>query len=201
MHLIIYFDYTCAFSYVVAVWLREVEALARDLTIEWRPFIVKEINRPAGEDVPFWEQASAPRSRTGLAFIAGQAAARQGSDVYDRFRFALQAAFHVQHQDIRRPGVLEAIADEAGLDVARFNTDRQEAGLLWEIGQSHQEAVERYAMFGTPTLVFSNGCAVYLKLAQPPMNMEAERVFTLLRELVEQHSVVQEIKLTRQEHS
>ncbi len=66
MHLIIYFDYTCAFSYVVAVWLREVEALARDLTIEWRPFIVKEINRPAGEDVPFWEQASAPVLATSL---------------------------------------------------------------------------------------------------------------------------------------
>ncbi len=33
MRLIVYFDYTCAFSYVAAVWLREVEALERDLTI------------------------------------------------------------------------------------------------------------------------------------------------------------------------
>ena len=55
-------------------------------------------------------------------------------------------------------------------------------------------------MFGTPTLIFPNDYAFYLKLAQAPQGTEAERVFALVRELIEQHPVVQEIKLTRQAH-
>lgn len=58
----------------------------------------------------------------------------------------------------------------------------------------------RYAVFGTPTLVFPTGCTVYLKLASPPEGTEAVRVFTLLRELSMEHPAVPEITLTRQEH-
>lgn len=200
MRLIVYFDYTCSYSYNAALWLRQVEQTQPDLQSEWRPFILKEINRSPGETTPFWEQPGVERTRTALAFIAGQAAMRQGSALYERFRFALQVAFHEQHRDIRQPGVLDAIADAAGLDVTRFNVDRQNPELLQEAGQSHQEAVERYAVFGTPTLIFPTDCAFYLKLAQPPQGAEAERVFALIRELIEEHGVVQEIKLTRQDH-
>lgn len=199
IRLIVYFDYTCSYSYAVALWLRQVEQSVPDLQSEWRPFILKEINRSPHESRHFWEQERAARTRTGLAFIAGQAAMRQGPALYERFRFALQTAFHEEHRDIRRPGVLEAIADAAGLDVARFNVDRQNPELLQEAGQSHQEAVERYAVFGTPTLIYPTDCAVYLKLAQAPQGAEAERVFILIRELIEEHGVVKEIKLTRQE--
>jgi predicted DsbA family dithiol-disulfide isomerase len=201
MHLIVYFDYTCPYSYAAALWLQRVQGREPDLTTEWRPFLVKEINRAPGESVPFWEQEGVTRTRTAQAFIAGQAATRQGPAAYDRFRLALQAAFHAPPRDICQPGVLEALAAEAGLDVARFNADRQDPDLLRETGRSHQEAVQRYADFGTPTLVFPTGCAVYLKLARPPEGTEAERVFVLLRELVVEHPAVQEIKLTRQEHS
>ncbi|MDP9370451.1 MAG: DsbA family protein [Chloroflexota bacterium] len=199
MHLIVYFDYTCPYSYAAAVWLRQVSAVKHDPAIAWRPFVVKEVNRAAGEGPPFWEQEAAVHMRTGFAFLAGQAAARQGGDAADRFRFLLQTAFHTRHLDIREPGVLEELAREAGLDVARFEADRQDTTLLAEVGRSHLEAVARYGVFGTPTLVFSNGCAVYLKLAEPPSETSAPQVFALLRELVEQHPIVQEIKLTRQE--
>jgi predicted DsbA family dithiol-disulfide isomerase len=200
MHLIIYFDYTCPYSYAAALWLQRVQAREPDLTTEWRPFIVKEINRAPGEGVPFWEQEGVMRTRTAQAFIAGQAAARQGPAAYDRFRLALQAAFHAPPRDIREPGVLEVLAAAAGLNVARFTADRQDRGLLREVGRSHQEAVARYAVFGTPTLVFPTSCAVYLKLAPAPEGAEAEQVFALLRDLIMQHPAVQEIKLTRQEH-
>jgi predicted DsbA family dithiol-disulfide isomerase len=199
MHLLVYFDYTCPYSYAAAVWLQHLESTEHEVTIDWRPFIVKEVNRPPGEDEPFWEQEGAPQTRTGLAFLAGQAAARQGADASGRFRLLLQEAFHLRHLDISRPGVLTSLADEAGLDVARFEADRHIPDLLGEVGVSHQEAVARDGVFGTPTLVFSNGCAVYLKLAEAPIETEAPRVFALLRELVEQHPIVHEIKLTRPE--
>lgn len=200
MRLIVYFDYTCPYSYAAALWLRQVQARDLGITTAWRPFILKEINRQPGEGVPFWDQQGVMRTRTAQAFIAGQAAARQDPVAYDRFRLTLQAAFHDRLRDIRQPGVLEALAAEAGLDVPRFTTDRQDPGLLREAGRSHQEAVARYAAFGTPTLVFPNERAVYLKLAPAPESAEAERVFVLLRELITAHPAVQEIKLTRQEH-
>ena len=200
MHLIVYFDYTCAYSYAAAVWLRQVVVVERDLTVEWQPFVLKETNRPPGEGLPLWKQPGVMRTRTALAFVAGQAAARQDSEAYDRFRFALQSAFHDQPRDIREPGVLETMAREAGLDVARFDADREQPGLLEEVGRSHQHAVEQYAVFGTPTLVFPNGCAVYLKLAPAPTDGEAARVFALLRAINERHPAIQEIKLTRQAH-
>ncbi len=200
MRLIVYFDYTCAYSYAVAVWLRQVVVVERHLTVEWQPFVLKETSRAPEDGVPFWKQPGVMRTRTALAFVAGQAAARQDSEAYDRFRFALQSAFHDQPRDIREPGVLQAMAREAGLDVARFDTDREQPGLLEEVGRSHQHAVEQYAVFGTPTLVFPNGCAVYLKLAPAPTDGEAARVFALLREINERHPAIQEIKLTRQAH-
>jgi predicted DsbA family dithiol-disulfide isomerase len=102
---------------------------------------VKEVNRTEGEGAPLWEQEAAVHTRTGLAFLAGQAAARQGGDAADRFRFLLQAAFHTQHLDIREPGVLEDLAREARLDVARFEGDRRDTRLLPEVGRSHRDAV------------------------------------------------------------
>lgn len=197
MHLIVYFDYTCPYSYTAARWLQQVEATEPDVTSEWRHFILKEANRSPDEGVPFWEQEGARQTRTGLAFIAGQAAARQGQDAFARFRLLLQEAFQVRHLDIRRPGVLESLAEEAGLDVARFETDRQDPGLLAEAGTSHLHAVERYQMFGTPTLVFPNHRAAYLKLTEPPSETMAMEVFEPLRRLVEQHQV-EEIKFTGQ---
>jgi predicted DsbA family dithiol-disulfide isomerase len=199
-HLIVYFDYTCPYSYAAAVWLRQVVGAKHALTTEWRPFVVKEVNRPPGEGVPFWEQAGVITTRTGLAFAAGQAAARQGEPAFDRFRFLLQSAFQERHLDIRQSEALDNLADEAGLDVARFNTDRAEPGLLAEVAPGHQEAVARYAVFGTPTLVFPNDRAAYLKLAPPPTGAEAGKVFTTLRELIEHRPAVQEVKLTRQAH-
>ncbi len=200
VHLIVYFDYTCAYSFAAAVWLRQVVARERDLAIEWRPFVLKETNRPPGEGLPFWEQPGVGRTRTAVAFMAGQAAAQQDAAAYDRFRFALQTAFHGEPRDIRAPDVLPTMASEAGLDVARFAADLEQPGLLADVGRSHQQAVEHYAVFGTPTLVFPNGCAVYLKLAPAPTDGEAARVFELLREINERHPTIQEIKLTRQAH-
>lgn len=197
MHLIVYFDYTCPYSYTAARWLQQIEATEPDVTSEWRHFILKEANRSPDEGLPFWEQEGARQTRTGLAFIAGQAAERQGQDAFARFRPLLQEAFQVRHVDIRRPRVLESLAREARLDVARFETDRQDSGLLAEAGTHHQEAVERYHIFGTPTLVFPNDRAVYLKLMGPRSETMAREVFEPLRKLVEQHQV-EEIKFTGQ---
>ena len=150
------------------------------------------------EVLPFWQQSGVLRTRTALPFAAGQVAAQQDPAAYDRFRFALQTVFYDEHCDIREPGVIQTMASRAGLNVACFTTDLGQPGLLEDVQRSHQHAVKHDGVFGTPTLVFPTGCAVYLKLAPAPAGGEASRVFELLREINERHATIQEIKLTRQ---
>ena len=78
MRLIVYFDYTCPYSYAAALWLRQVQALNPGIMTVWQPFILKEVNREPEEGAPFWDQQGVAHTRTAQAFIAGQAAARQG---------------------------------------------------------------------------------------------------------------------------
>jgi len=69
MRLIVYFDYTCSYSYAAALWLREVEQTQPGLACEWRPFMLKAINRPPAEAVHFWEQPGVERTRAALAIV------------------------------------------------------------------------------------------------------------------------------------
>lgn len=53
MQLIVYFDYTCPYSYAAAVWLQQVATVQHGLEIEWRPFVLNEVNRASEEHTPF----------------------------------------------------------------------------------------------------------------------------------------------------
>ena len=48
------------------------------------------------------------------------------------------------------------------------------------MGADHTEAVEKYGIFGTPTFVFSNGNAAYLKTVQTPDGQAAKTWETLV---------------------
>lgn len=65
-------------------------------------------------------------ARTGLAFIGRRSAARHAPIAADTFRFVLQSALQIEHPDLRQPGVPAPIVAELGLDIARFEADRQD---------------------------------------------------------------------------
>ena len=64
---------------------------------------------------------------------------------------------------------------------------------LQKIVSDHTEAVEKYGVFGTPTFVFPNGSAAFLKLLKPP-EKDASGLLDLLSEVMENRSYVGEIK-------
>lgn len=109
-HIVVYFDHTCSYSYTVGRWLRQVETLGTEVASQWRPFALDEANRNPEQVGPFWEQATARQSVAGATFVARQAAAQQGEDLYERFRFLLQAAIHADHLDPRQSAVLAQLA-------------------------------------------------------------------------------------------
>jgi hypothetical protein len=46
----VYYDYTCPYSYRALRWLECVKQTGRVLTLTWRSFSLKEVNRRAEED-------------------------------------------------------------------------------------------------------------------------------------------------------
>jgi len=114
-------------------------------------------------------------TRSLKALQAAKCAQVQGDHLFDPFHLLLYEAFHKNKRDTNQDEVLEAIAGEARLDTQRFREDlRSEDSRKW-VGEDHREAVEKYQIFGVPTLVFEEQWPFFLKLGPLPDSAE-ERV-------------------------
>lgn len=69
------------------------------------------------------------------------------------------------------------MAEAVGLDLAAFERDLGDRSFLPTIGEDYTEGRERYGVFGTPTFVFPNGEAMYVKFMPPPPPEEALPLF------------------------
>jgi 2-hydroxychromene-2-carboxylate isomerase len=152
--LTVYFDFTCGYSYRAMHWLD----LVPDLTVEWRTFSLKEVNRESGES---WLEATSPPSISVFAQALAHAA-RAGD--YDRYHHAVFEAMHGEHRRLSEDEFLQIAAD-AGADVDAFNRDR--GAWVARVGAEHYDAVERLGAYGTPTVALE-GAAAYLRLAEVP---------------------------------
>jgi 2-hydroxychromene-2-carboxylate isomerase len=159
--LTVYFDFTCGYSYRAMHWLD----LIPDLTVEWRTFSLKEVNREPDES---WLEAASPPSVSVFAQALAHAA-RAGD--YRRYHHAVFEAIHGEHVRLSEDEFL-ALADDAGADVEAFNKDR--GGWVARVGDEHYDAVERLGAYGTPTVVL-DGAAAYLRLAEVPRSEEEAR--------------------------
>jgi protein-disulfide isomerase-like protein with CxxC motif len=93
------------------------------------------------------------------------------------------------------PTDLLSIAQEAGLDIALFEGEREQGKWLEAVAGDHHQAVARWRVFGTPTLVFQDDAAVYLKFTALPLSpAEAAEVLDALLRLARCHPELVEIK-------
>lgn len=168
------------------------------LQIEWRSFPLEQVNSIQGPDWKLWEQPDEYRSRGLWAFRAGEAARLQGRGAFERFHLALLRARHERKRDIADRQLLAEVAGEAGLDVARFQGDLADRGLLARIGEDYTRGVQEHGIWGTPTLVFGGRHAAYLKMRPAPPAEESAKLFEQLLDLVEGRPYVFEVKRPRQ---
>jgi len=89
---------------------------------------------------------------------------------------------------------LNQVAESVGLEMDRFRKDLGDRRLLVRLAEDHTFAVETLGIFGTPTLVFPEQQAVFLKMAPPPSPGEAVAVFEDVRRLAESRHQIKEIK-------
>jgi len=106
---------------------------------------------------------------------------------------ALIKARHEEHQDIADMNILTEVARSVNLDMTQFQKDMSDRSLLAKLAEDHTLAVETLGIFGTPTLVFPENQAVFLKMILPPPE-DSLSIFTELRHLAEQQRYIWEIK-------
>jgi len=162
----LFYDYLCPFVYRASVLLENVRQTgARNVKIRWRYFSLTQINSK-DEGWTIWDAPESDNVRGRLAFKAAEAARQQ--DRFDDFHMLLLRRRHVDRADIDDVGVIERVADEAGIDIDRFRRDMADSTILSTLERDHRGAIAEHGVFGTPTFVFPDGAAAYFRLSAVP---------------------------------
>lgn len=191
----VYYDYGCPYVYAAALWLRDLKSkLGDDLTINWKYFPLEQVNSGEDENWKLWEQPADYVSRGRTAFHGAIAARRQGSEAFDAFHYAVLDAKHVDNKNLGRRQVIVKIATDAGLDMERFEKDLDDLTLLEQLGADYEEGRCGLGVFGTPTLVFPDGSAAYLKMRPAPEPERTLEFWSKLQGIVVGEPQMAEIK-------
>ncbi|MBI2873049.1 MAG: DsbA family protein [Chloroflexi bacterium] len=155
--------------YTAAVLLRNVvEQRGDDIQVNWRYFSLEQVNQKVGPDFKVWEQPDDYPSKGLWAMRAAEAVRRhQGEEAFLRFHWALLAARHVDRKEIDDVQVVLEVARSVKVDAERLERDIRDRSILQAIARDHTTSVDQYGAFGTPTFVFPNGGAAYLKMLRP----------------------------------
>ncbi len=125
------------------------------------------MNSKEGEDWKAWEQGEDYVSRGLWPLRGGIAAREQGTTAHNNYMEKILHAKHVERKDVRTRESIIAIAVSADLDTNQFTSILDNHETLAQIGIDHEEALT-HGVFGTPTFVFEDGTAAFLKMFTPP---------------------------------
>ena len=174
----VYYDFLCPYAWrglELAQLLRD----ERGLEFTLRHYSLIQGNHPENPNraEPTWWLHEQPLTGDGLsaahtgglrAFLADQAAARQGEEARWRFVLALFRLVHAEKRPPADPATIQAAAEGAGLDLERFNADlADDAGLRAALAGDLQAAAG-LKVFGTPTFQLPDGNAAYFRFAAQP---------------------------------
>lgn len=170
-----FYDYMCPFVYRASVLLQNVgRSISPRVNVTWRYFSLTQVNSK-DDGWTVWDAPASETVRGRLAFKAAEAARRQAR--FDDFHMPLLEARHRDRLDIDHIEVVERVAVDCGLDLERFRKDLADPRILESLKRDHTQAIGEHGVFGTPTLVFPDGAAAYVRLAEVPDPAESSRVF------------------------
>jgi len=191
----IFYDYHCPFVYRASVLLQNVGLSSNPrLNVTWRYFSLTQVNSK-DDGWTVWDAPESEVVRGRLAFKAAEAARRQ--DRFDDFHMPLLEARHRDRLDIDQIEAVERVAVDCGLDIERFRKDLVDPRILESLERDHTQAVSVHGVFGTPTFVFPDGAAAYIRLAQAPDPNESSRVFERLLSIAAGEPSILELKRPR----
>jgi predicted DsbA family dithiol-disulfide isomerase len=188
----VFFDYFCPFVYRASVLLGNVrDSGERTMEVRWRYFSLAQVN--SKDDAwTIWGAPPSEPARGRLAFKAAEAARRQ--DGFEDFHNRLLRARHVDRLEIDDVGVVERVADKAGLDLDVFRRDLADPEILSALERDHRAAVTEHGIFGTPTFLFPGGTAAYVRLSEAPEATDSVSLFDRLVSIAAEEPRILEIK-------
>jgi predicted DsbA family dithiol-disulfide isomerase len=191
----VFYDYFCPFVYRASVLLQNVgRSSAFKLDVTWRYFSLAQVNSK-DDGWTAWDAPASEHVSGRMAFRAAEAARRQ--DAFDQLHMPLLEARHRDRLNIDDLVVIERVAIDAGLDIKRFRADLADPTTLDALRRDHVQARSDHGVFGTPTLVFSDGASAYVRLAEAPDVAHAPGVFERLLAIVAGEPSILEIKRPR----
>lgn len=189
----VFYDYSCPFVYRASVMLQNA-GRSRKLNVRWSYFSLTQVNsRDDGWTV--WGAPASERVPGRPAFMAAEAARRQHR--FDEFHLPLLQAKHHDRLEIDRPEVVERLAVDSGLDLELFRQDLADPRILATLERDHLRGVREHGVFGTPTFVFPDGSAAYVRLAEAPEPSDAIRVLDRVISVAAAEPSILEIKRPR----
>lgn len=190
----VYSDYTCPTSWAAERWLSQVKKLLGDrLRVTYRAFPLEQVNQQ-DPDLKVWEYPNDGKSSTMRAYQAAHAAKKQGEEAFNKVQDGLYTRRHVDGRNLAGQRVLEGIAKDAGLDMDRFREDLQADEVFPIVREEYLKGKNEIGVFGTPTIVFDNGNAAYLKFTWHGTDEEALEFFHDFVATVRDRPEVLEIK-------
>lgn len=168
----LYLDFLCPYAWR-GVELADVLRRERGLSFRLRHFSLVQGNHPGNPErkQPAWWLSDQPAgegsdAQAGSlnAFLAAQAALRQGEEGAWAFTLALLRLRHQGKADLRDDRVIREAAGGT-LDPARLAADLQGDAGLREALRRDLEDSAALGVFGTPTFVLPGGHAAYFRFA------------------------------------
>lgn len=200
--MIVYYDFLCPFA-----WrgLELMEQLGERPELKHFSLVQGNHAENPNRKEPVWLLAQQPAGdgseaqRASLAaFLADQAARRQGAEPSFSFALHFFRLRHAEGQDLADPETAREAARRAALDLDQFERDlADEAGLREALAADLGEAA-RLGVFGTPTFVLASGDAAYFRFAHLPTTREdAERLWGTYVEVLSNGLRIETIKRPR----
>lgn len=177
--------------------MREVHIKKKqDLYFEWRHFQLEEAKNTDGLNMKIWDKKDLTVTKSLLASVCAESAKLQGKILFERFHFELLNARHNSYPRLQLNDFNELlnIAIDVGLDKKKFINDFNNIQMLKNVEKDHNIAVEKYGVFGTPTLVFENNKSVFIKTFIPKNMKDSILFFDYLIKIFRDMPFVGELK-------
>ncbi len=176
MEFSITFDYLCPFARNASEAALNALAEGVDIQPTFRVFSLSQVHVEEG-DPPVWD---APDGVSGLLAMQWGVAIRDTQpEVFPAVHRALFAARHDHGRDIKDEAVIREVVAGAGADVEAASAVVRSGVTLKTIALEHTEAVERWAVFGTPTFIHGEE-AVYIRFMQRGNVEDLDRALGML---------------------
>jgi DSBA-like thioredoxin domain len=158
-------DYRCPFARNAHEALIKGLREGRDWDVRFWPFSLDQVHVEDGA-TPVWERSLDEAGVSGVrALLWGIAVRDAFSEKFFDFHIAAFAARHDEGKKIAEEPVLRAVAESVGLDADAVAEEVASGRPLKALEAEHTEAVERWAVFGVPTIIEGDE-AVFVRMME-----------------------------------